>query len=63
MSTDGERPIRAFRPSRYGLPDDQTEEAEMIRLANVEVYTKRASAGLPIFEEVPPAAISHKPRR
>jgi len=34
------------------LNDEPCEEAELVRLANIEVYAKRASAGLPIFDEV-----------
>jgi hypothetical protein len=51
MSADGGRPVRGFRPSHYGLEEEPCEEAELVRLANIETYTKRASAGLPIFED------------
>ena len=51
MSTDGGHAIRGSRPSRYGLPEEASEEAEVIRLANIEQYTRRAQAGLPIFDE------------
>jgi hypothetical protein len=50
MPAEG-RPMKAYRPSRYGSPDIANEEAEVIRLANLEMYTRRASQGLPIFEE------------
>lgn len=54
MSDAGGRPIRGYRPSRYGSPeDDEGEGAQEARLANVEVYAKRASEGLPIFKEDP----------
>jgi hypothetical protein len=53
MSQEGGRPVRAYRPSQYGLFEEPCEEAELIRLANIEEYAKRASAGLPIFEETP----------
>ena len=48
---DGGRPVRGFRPSRYGFAEEETEEAELVRLENVEVYARRARLGLPIFEE------------
>ena len=52
MSDVGGRPIRGYRPSRYGCPDEEDELTELARLANVEAYAKRASAGLPIFQDV-----------
>ncbi len=51
MPTEGGRPIRGYRPSRFGLADQESEEAEVVRLSNLEVYARRASAGLPIFED------------
>ena len=51
MSRDGGRPIRGGRPGRYGATEDDCDEAEVVRLANVELYARRVSAGLPIFEE------------
>ena len=51
MSSEGGRPVRGFRPSRLAAAEEPCEEAELVRLANIEVYTKRASAGLPIFDE------------
>jgi len=51
MSLDGGRPIRGFRPGTYGTSDQECDEAEVVRLANVEVYARRVSAGLPLFEE------------
>jgi hypothetical protein len=66
MSVEGGRSVRGCRPSRYGLVEEPCEEAELIRLANIEQYAKRASAGLPIFEEAAEAAaslISGKPSR
>jgi hypothetical protein len=54
MPTDGVRRVRASRPSRYGPPEPESDEAEVVRLSNLEVYTQRASAGLPIFEEAQP---------
>ena len=52
MPAEG-RPMKAYRPSRYGSPDNANEEAEVIRLANLDLYTHRASQGLPIFDEQP----------
>ena len=51
MSLDGGRPIRGSRPGRYGLTEDNGDEAEIVRMANVELYARRVRAGLPIFEE------------
>ena len=51
MLRDGGRPIRGGRPGRHGASDDECDEAEVVRLANVELYARRVSAGLPIFEE------------
>ena len=51
MSRDGGRYIRGGRPGRYGASEDECDEAEVVRLANVELYARRVSAGLPIFEE------------
>ncbi len=53
MPQDGGRPIRGCRPGRYGVPDEECDEAEAVRLANVEAYAKRVRAGLPLFEEPP----------
>jgi len=52
MSREGGRPVRGYRPSRYGLPQEESEEAEAIRLSNLETYAQRASLGLPIFGDV-----------
>ena len=51
MSEYGGRPIRGCRPSRRGLAEEDSDEAELVRLANIELYAKRASAGLPIFDD------------
>ena len=51
MSEFGGRPVRGYRPSRYGLVEEESEEAELVRLARIELYAKRARAGLPIFED------------
>jgi hypothetical protein len=52
MPMQGGRSIRGYRPSLFGLPEDPSEEAEIIRLANLELYARRARAGLPIFEDL-----------
>jgi len=52
MSPDGGRRIRGYRPSRYGQPDEDNDRAQAVRLANLEVYAERASAGQPIFEDL-----------
>jgi len=54
MFTQGGRRLRAFRPSR--LSNEDGEEVVAMRLENVEKYMKRASLGLPIFEEAPATA-------
>jgi hypothetical protein len=54
MPMDAGRRVRGYRPSRYGPQEQASEEAEVVRLSNLEVYAKRASAGLPIFEDPPP---------
>jgi hypothetical protein len=59
MPAEG-RPIKAYRPSHYGGPDNENEEAEIVRLANLELYTRRASQGLPIFDEQPQARNRHR---
>jgi hypothetical protein len=51
MSRDGGRPIRGCRPGKYSIPEEECDEAEVVRLANVEAYARRVRAGLPIFEE------------
>ncbi len=53
-----EWPIRGCRPGRCGVPEEGVEEAQSVRMANVEIYAKRAKAGLPIFRDAggsPPA--------
>ena len=52
--------IRGCRPGRYGLREEGGEEAQSVRLANVEIYAKRAKAGLPIFKDASgsPSALS-----
>ena len=51
MSPDGGRRIRGYRPSRYGQPEEENDQAQAVRQANLEVYAQRASAGQPIFED------------
>jgi len=43
--------LRGYRPGRYGLPEDASAEAQITRLANVEIYARRVRAGLPIFRK------------
>lgn len=62
MPMEGGRPVRGYRPSRFGLFDEECEEAEVIRLSNLEVYARRASAGLPIFEDMETTPVIDKPR-
>lgn len=51
MPTEAFQRVRAGRPSRYGGKDLVSEEADTVRLSNLETYAKRASQGLPIFDE------------
>jgi len=44
--------MRAFRPSEYGRHDESDEETDRVRLDNVQRYSQRAQAGLPLFEFV-----------
>ena len=44
-----EWPIRGYRPGRYGPPEEDSEQADIMRMVNVEIYAKRVRAGLPIF--------------
>ncbi len=44
--------IRAYRPSRVGLPnEDELEALRILRNEKVELYSQRARAGLAIFPE------------
>jgi hypothetical protein len=42
--------MRAFRPSRFAPVDEYEEEHQLAKDANVEVYAKRAAAGMPLFD-------------
>jgi hypothetical protein len=53
------RPVRGYRPGRYGLDEAEAED-QLVRLANLELYSRRAQAGLPIFEEDQPAVAVQK---
>jgi hypothetical protein len=43
--------MRAYRPSLLSEHEPDRIESEVIRLANLERYIRRARAGLPLFEE------------
>lgn len=43
--------LRGYRPGRYGLPEEASEEAQITRMANIEIYARRVRAGLPIFRK------------
>jgi len=45
--------MRAFRPSYFAHFDEETREElmESVRLVNVQLYQKRAQAGLPLFDK------------
>lgn len=51
MSPEGGRVVRAYRPSQLAVVEQDNEEAEVIRLANLEIYAKRVLAGQPLFED------------
>jgi len=49
--------MRAFRPSRLALTDEDHEElTEQEKLEKMQLYRRRAEAGLPLFD--PPQALS-----
>ncbi len=45
--------LRGYRPSQFSVPDEEEQQAhaEIVRLANVKLYAKRARKGLPLFRE------------
>ena len=49
MSAKDGKPVRGYRPGRCGMSEEEDDRAQIVRLANVEIYAKRARAGLPIF--------------
>ncbi len=53
MSIREEGFFRGYRPGMFSVPDEEDEQAEVVRLANVEIYAKRVRAGLPIFRDSP----------
>ena len=42
--------MRAFRPSHFAPAEEYEEEHQHVKDSNVEVYAKRAAAGVPLFE-------------
>ncbi len=52
--------MRAFRPSRYAPVENLEEDHQSAKDVNVEVYAKRAEAGIPLFEPTP--AVQMTPR-
>ena len=54
--------LRGYRPSRLTRYDSGEDEAEVVRLANLERYIMRARAGLPIFDDFAPPEASASPR-
>ena len=49
MSAQERDSVRGYRPSRFGLPNDDAPETIRIRAANVKAYARRVRARLPIF--------------
>ena len=43
--------VRGYRPSQVAPLDEENDEREVVRLANLERYISRAQAGLPIFDD------------
>jgi hypothetical protein len=46
--------MRAFRPSQFAPAEEVEEDQQRVKDANVKVYAKRAEAGMPLFEGLPP---------
>lgn len=44
--------IRAFRPSYFAGDDEYDEDGLRAKEANVQLYTRRVEAGLPLFDNV-----------
>ena len=42
--------MRAFRPSRFAPAEEYEEEDQRAKDAKVELYAKRAQAGMPLFD-------------
>jgi len=59
------RYLRGYRPSQFSVPDEEEVErgAQVVRLANVEFYAKRARKGLPLFRDTDklPSALKNTP--
>jgi hypothetical protein len=45
--------MRAFRPSYFAREEDFSDEADQTKQDNVQIYAKRAQAGLPLFGSIP----------
>jgi len=45
--------MRAFRPSHFAPADECEEDQQRAKDENLELYTKRAEAGMPLFEAIP----------
>ena len=63
MPMDGTRSIRAYRPSCVCEGESHGDEAELVRLANMKIYTARAQAGLPIFEDPEDVPVRPRPHK
>ena len=46
--------MRAFRPGRYAAVADE-EDVARVKRANMQIYTARAKAKLPLFDDAPVA--------
>jgi hypothetical protein len=64
MRLHRERSIRAYRPSRVGLPgEDEFETLRLLRNEKIELYSARVRAGLAIFPEDGPPPVAAAMRR
>ena len=45
--------MRAFRPSRFAPVEENEEDRHPVKEANMEVYARRAEAGMPLFDGPP----------
>jgi len=50
MSLGGQT-FRAFRPSRFARPEELEEAEDQVKQAKIRLYTQRAAAGLPLFQQ------------
>lgn len=56
--------MRAYRPSRYSMYDREVDDSNQasLREERLAVYTNKAQAGLPLFDEAPDREVRNKSR-